>query len=414
MGPHRTLLGTACSLLLAVGCVTDHDLLAAHPGSGGARSTGGSGGSSDGAANGGSGGLRSSDARADGERTREEAGSDARASADVEPPGSRKLTLLHGVIDTPWIGFCFAIVRAGVVSPVAGSLWPPGGIDYARSATVTSLSGAELGKDDLLPYLVAAASRDVVTGLDCRQILDSTDAGISGSSGDAGGSTDASIGSADSGPDGAGPQLRGAAPLGPSGIPAVRVVALPEVPAVAFAEARSFLLVVGGCMGGPGVSDPSQQSVCGEGYSSNNPTLTEIVVRLPRTTQDGRVGLSFMDATPAVRIVDRVEIHPTSDGTPITLAQDVAPGGVKPLPPSMASSASDLGANVSTAKIQLFADASPTPMYTEPWATTYAAGAISGLQDGKNYTLLLVGPYPGFSKRNWWNDPVVTIVPNDP
>ena len=419
MSPGRAL--SIAAAWLVMGCVTDHDQLAWHPGAGGSVGSGGSVGAVDGA--GPSGGGAAADARA-------EPSAEAEAGT-AAPPGPPRLALLHGVTDSPWIGFCFAIVRGGVVSPPTGEIWPPGGIDYGRFASVTSVSGAELGKDDLLPYVVAARSRDVVAGLSCERILAGTTepgtrvAVTSSAISDASTALDASLLDATTLVDASGPPLDASFPdgegggspapvdSGPPSIPPVRVRALPEVPAVAFSEAGSYLIVAGGCLGGPGVTDPSEKSVCGEHYAPGSPTLTEIVVHPSHGVAEGHVGLAFLGGTPAVRICDRVEIQPGADESPLILAKNVPTGGVRPAPPDATHAAADLGVPVPSAAIRIFADASTDPIYAKPWATTLAAGGVTGIENGKGYTLVLIGPYPGFSKQSFWNDPVVTIVPDD-
>jgi hypothetical protein len=50
------------------------------------------------------------------------------------------------------------------------------------------------------------------------------------------------------------------------------------------------------------------------------------------------------------------------------------------------------------------------PVLRQELAATLEAGGIDELANGTAYTLVIVGPSPGFEKRRWWNDPLVTIV----
>jgi len=194
-------------------------------------------------------------------------------------------------------------------------------------------------------------------------------------------------------------------------IPAVRVVALPLVPAGAFAVARGYLLVAGGCAGGPGVTDPSEKSVCGELYSETTPTLTEFVVAPPATAPRSSVALTVLGGTPALTQVD-LGLVPPLHGDLVTVATRVVPGALRPASSYSGATASDIGAASADALVELFAFGSDVPIYKQGWAPTLAAGGVTALENGSAYTLIVIGPFPGFAKRNWWNDPLVTVVQN--
>jgi hypothetical protein len=163
-------------------------------------------------------------------------------------------------------------------------------------------------------------------------------------------------------------------------------------------------------MGGPGIRDPSEQSVCGESFSGTHPTLAPVLVTLSRIVTSDRVALQFVNASSVVRAAN---LRLVSKGLgALSLAQDVVKGAIRPVRPNASRSAAQLGGSEED-RIQIFADGSAQPIYDQPWSTTLAAGSMSPVEDGHAYTLLLIGPYPGFAKREWWNDPVVTIVRND-
>jgi hypothetical protein len=75
-------------------------------------------------------------------------------------------------------------------------------------------------------------------------------------------------------------------------------------------------------------------------------------------------------------------------------------------------SAEDIGATSDGTSIQVFPGGSGGAAYSRPWLNTMNAGALTALENGEAYTLIMVGPYPGFSAQRWWNDPLVTIVKN--
>jgi hypothetical protein len=437
-----TLLVASLAFALAPGgCISNHDVYAERGQASGGTSATGAGGRTVALPSGGAGGFG-------GHADRDAAvAADAQAAPD-DPPGPWRLTLLHGVIDSPWVGFCFAPVRAGKEQAVVGVPVPRTGLEYGHSFTAGSLVGVDLGVEGLRAYVVAAASAAAVAGLDCAAILararalgaappvldaggpsslpdarsPRADAGMrdaSVSSPDASRQTDASPGSSDAaasqGIDASHADARSPPAPGtvPRGIASVRVAALPIVPAGSLSASRSYLLVAGGCIGGPGVTDPSERSVCGEYYSAVAPTVTEIVVQLPRKVSPGRVGLSFLGGTPALTMSDLV-LQPGPHTDPLKIARKVVTGALRPVPPNTDSSVVDIGAPSPDAAIELYPSGAPTAAYSAPWKKTFDAGGFAALEDGKQYTLVAIGPYPGFSARSWWNDPLVTIVRNDP
>lgn len=400
----------ACSVVFAVaGCVTDHNQLAAQPPS------------PDDASAGGAGGRRSRADAAVG-------GTDAAGPEIVQPPLARSITLVHGVIDAPWIAFCIAAVQGGKAA-VPG---PPIPLEYGHSATLDSIDGVDFAVDGVLPYVVAAASADEVKGLDCVEMIalarklaepsGPSDAGTLAASPPA----DAAI--LDSGPldasttvDASSTRVEAGADAGDGGdararvvpVPAVRALPLPVIPPGTFNDMRGYLVVAGGCMGGPGVTDEKDQYICGELYSPSTPTLTEMVVAPKSAAPLHRVAFSVLGGTPAITQVD-LGIDPATHGDRLTVAQKVTPGALRPTSPYTAATASEIGATSAEGALLLFTSGSSAPSYQKTWQPTLEAGGIEELADGTAYTLIIVGPPPGFAseKGRWWNDPLVTIVRN--
>jgi hypothetical protein len=414
-GPGSGLFFSVSALLCA-GCVTDHELLAA--GSGG---TPGAGGgtviAAGGAASGGAAPL------SDGNVARE---ADVRPDA---PPGIRSLTLVHGVIDAETVAFCFAKVDGGAERAVTGSPVPPGGLSYGASIRVSSLSGIELGTDDFRPYVVAAAASELAAE-PCSALL-ATAAGPSRGARDAAldGAADAktsSEGSADAA-DAAEPGRLDAAVDGgadsstgvvgstdaaPPPIPAVRVRAFPVFLGASLSSPRSYLLVAAGCLGGPGVTDPAERTLCGRNYAPDQPTLDPILVAPGSEARSGRVGLQFLNATPAIGQADLELVAANAD--PIPLARDVVVGGLRPPAADTSTTAPLLGGGRNAMEVQVFAGGSSVAGYKAPFADVLAAGGLDAVEDGKSYVLVLVGPYLGFSRKKWWNAPLVTAVESAP
>jgi len=88
----------------------------------------------------------------------------------------------------------------------------------------------------------------------------------------------------------------------------------------------------------------------------------------------------------------------------------VTPGALRPSPPYSGATASEIGATSAEGAVLLFTSGSSAPSYQKTWQPTLQAGGIDELADGTAYTLVIVGPPPGFAKRRWWNDPLVTMV----
>jgi hypothetical protein len=340
---------------------------------------------------------------------------DDAALPDVTPPPSepKTFTLLHGLTDSPWIAFCFAKVDGNVEGPLAPELFPAGGLGYGESVAAADLPGdAHLGDDSVRPYVVAAASAQAVRGLDCRAIAALTnpppaEAGAPDASAE-GGAPDPGIPLSDAGLEDGGTRDAGAPP--PVPIADIRMAALPVLPAGAFPPDESYLVAVAGCLGGRGVTAPTEASICGASYSPSTPTLATHVVRLSRETSPRAVGLQFLVATPAFGRADLQLVPPLTDA--ITVVNDVAPGALRPVSPYLDSSSSDIGAGAEGARVQVSASGSSLAAYDAPWQPTLAAGRINALEDGQTYTLVMIGPSPGFDASRWWNGALVTVVKN--
>jgi len=337
------------------------------------------------------------------------------------PEGPRSLTFVHGVTDSPWIAFCLSVVHDGKKSLLPRP-FPEGGLSYGGSVRAADGDFADLAADGIAPSVVLADSAAAVAGLDCAAIENlATSLAVQRSPGDgavvSGVLDDAAPRNA-AAPD-ASPLFDASTKVDGSDaaafdaavpIAAVRVATLPLLSPGALAASRGYLLVVGGCAGGRGVSDPSEQSVCGESYSPGAPTLNVYVVAPPGAPAD-RVALTVLGATPALTQVD-LGFVPGLGGDTVTVATRVVPGALRPRTGYTASSTAVIGATKTGARLQLFAFGSAVPIYDQSWAPTFSAGGISDLEDGVSYTLVVVGPFPGFSKRRWWNDPLVTVVSN--
>lgn len=393
----------ALAALATAGCVTDHDALAQRPGTGGTSGTGGS------AASGGApyygGGT----------------GADSGGGSPVEAgpsEGPRKLTVLHGVTDAPTIFVCFAPYGAAGEGPLSGAPLPPTGMAYGHSVVMNAPPGIDLATGGFRPYVFAADPADVA-GLDCPALAslvapappvpDASTTPVDASGGPDGSAEGGDAG--EDGPEAATPALDGAAALlaGDASAPRVRGVGLPAVPPGALAPERSYLLAVGGCLGGPGITDPSEKSVCGELYSPTTPTIAPYLVAMSRSVTAGHVSLQFLNGTPAMRKAD-LRLVPEA-GSAHTVAIGVPTGAIRPVPSDSTQTESLLDVTNPSSKVQIFAPGESEAAHDAPFPQTLAASGVATLSNDAAYTLVLIGPYPGFGKASFWNDPVVTVVP---
>lgn len=397
------------------GCVTDHDVLAEQTPDARPAFEGGTG-------------VRP---------VQRDASSDAASGAtpppqmEAAPPpsGTRSLTFVNGVTDSPWVAFCISVVHDGKTTALPHP-FPEGGLSYGATVRVADGEIADLAADGVGSRLVLADSADAVAGLDCASVLELADQlAVYPPPGDASPIFDA-------GPVGR-PSDAAALPPSPrdasivmdgstrrdasaeagardASVPVarVRVATLPLLPPGVLAVPRGYVLVAGGCAGGRGVTDPSEQSICGEGYSPTAPTLNAYVVAPPVNAPKDKVELTVLGATPALTQFD-LGFIPGLSGDLVTVATRVAPGALRPLSGYTASSSVGIGALDASAHLQLFAFGSSVPIYDQNWMPTLAAAGVSAIEDGASYTLIVVGPFPGFAKRRWWNDPLVTVVRNE-
>ncbi len=314
------------------------------------------------------------------------------------------MTVVNGVVDSPWVALCFAPVKAGVERPATGAPVPASGLVYGATAEFDSLTGIDLAADGVRPYLVAGAGPSAAAGLDCAAIVAQAhpksppqvpapdaappppDASDSGSA-DAASSVDASV------------SLDATIPLDASKtgsveastvdatvpIPLVRFAALPVIPSGQLAVLHGYLLVLSGCVGGPGVTDSAEEAVCGSSYSAATPTLGPELVAPSRAAPSDRVALAFLNGSPAFSPCD-VQLSPSKSGDSITVADNVVTGALRPRTPLGSYGAQDIASTSPDAAIQVYPRGSNQAAYDEPWQTTLNAGNLTGLADGGAYT----------------------------
>jgi hypothetical protein len=99
----------------------------------------------------------------------------------------------------------------------------------------------------------------------------------------------------------------------------------------------------------------------------------------------------------------------TASGVAIASAQ---PGQVAPRPASIQNALFDLG---SARKYQVSVESQDSVLYAQPWSTVLSQGALSELENGRGYALVLSGPRADLTPvPNLWNGPTLTAIAVDP
>lgn len=323
---------------------------------------------------------------------------DTGGAGDAEPAGPRVLTLLHGVVDAPRVRFCFG--PAG--GAATGSPMPAAGLNYGGALVVRSLPGLDLGSDAIQIYVVAGDD-SVIAGQSCQSLIEQA-----GTHPDAG--PDASL---DASSDA---QTSGDAEAGTPPPPALRVAALPQLPAGTLGLKSSYLLVVMGCIGQSNAfSDPMSDTICGAGYRPDRPTLLPALVRMSRATKAGALGLQVINASRATARLT-LDSEPPKGGaqSPVTLATDVQFGAIQPASADLSHTLADFGAPLANATLQVRLVSSAPPDFSEAWSAALSAAGLSSVENGSDYALVVVGPNPTLGGDKWWNAPLVTLVPTAP
>jgi hypothetical protein len=389
--------------LVLAACVSNHDDFKKVP-----TSNAGAGGKSGAAGGSGSGGRGGADAGTD-------AGVD---SGPPEPSGPNVLTLVNGVVDAPSLAVCFAkLADGGAVEPF-GSPLTSAPLAFGGAVALSTLSGADFASDTLVPLLLAGELERIAT-LDCAAAVALAEQTESAFNADAG-ADDAGIGAAGAGLEDAGNVDASVSDAGGSGgadsglatstaHAALRVRALPALPAGTLSGSLSYLLVASGCLGGLGFDSGNTELLCGDGYTPTNPTLFPVVVTLSRLTQADRVGMQVVHASRASGSVS-VSIASQPPGTTVfTLVKSITDGQVLPKPPNFAHGEDDYALSN---QIELAGSASAIGETIGDAASRGGSGLLS---NGASYALILIGPRFDYGlPPPLWNAAAATIVPTSP
>lgn len=363
-----------------------------------------------------------------------------------ELTGDGSLTLLHGVIDAELLAFCISVSTAddedarvsveplpadgltfgqALVVPMEGFIDPERSdvrvvaIATGRGGSVASCSEvlAEFGHTvpsgaravevpHLVPSLLGGAS-DAGTpppadaGVAPVAVVDAGVLDAGPSSADTGADAGSDAGSQDAGGFDAGFEL-----------PAVRTGELPRFLPGTF-ENRSYLVVAGGCLGAPGLAHERESEICGPSFSRNRSSFNGIVAPLSRTTEFGQLGLQFLHASDGFGELNLRSNPGETEGTYLTVASSVVLGQIAPYSARRSVTVEGLGEPLDEVLLELSSGSSSSTLGQQPWPAALAPNRLA-LENGRAYTLVLIGPSVTAGSGAFWNAPMLTVVENDP
>ncbi len=348
----------------------------------------------------------------------------------TEPPGRSVFTLVHGIVDADLTAFCFARVRDGETTLV-GSPVPPGGLAYGQSLSFETLPGVRSETDGVVPYVITG-ELSAIDGLDCAKAVAlarsvtaaETDeggaAGQGGARGEGGANALAGAGGRESeggtpgeggAPGGAGANIRAeAAAAAP---PALRVGALPGVPAGTLAAGYSMLEVAAGCLGAKAFTAAREAAACGDDYTPERGSLTAEVALLSRATSEGMLSMQALHASHASGDLGVRSVPGSRDGGgAITIVDRFGEGALRPRDPRTMLPVQSWGANADTWSVN--ASVNSVDYASEPWSVIRERAGIDELENGRGYTLVAIGPSATLDATGFWHRFTFALVDNDP
>jgi hypothetical protein len=323
----------------------------------------------------------------------------------VEPPGRSVTTFFHGIVDAERVTFCFAGHGDGDPELVGDPI-PPDGLAFAQSIALESIRRIDLEAEAVLPYVIAG-DLELIAGMSCDEAVARAEEemravgalslGAGGESG-AGGET---------GGGGA-----GGAPEPPEP-PRLRVATLPEIPAGALVDGYSSLYVAVGCLGGPAFTHRLEEQACGSGYAPDQPNASATLVTLSRTTGVGKLAFQALHASLASPALTVSSAPPdTAVEASVSIVFDIRRGSLMPRRPNTQLSIVDYGVSSPGWKAQTSNQG--TVEITELWPDVLERAGIDAFEEGRGYTLVVVGPQGNLGTTGFWNRAAIGVVDNDP
>ncbi|MBK8254829.1 MAG: hypothetical protein IPK82_19485 [Polyangiaceae bacterium] len=397
MKPSFVTLGVytiAVSALGFVACGPDRDLTpTTSSGTGGAGATGGTGATTSSATQG---------------------GSDTTSTPTTpEPSGPTKLTVVNGIADYKAIRVCF-MPYPETADDV--DLWPASaaGLAFPKAQQIDPPKSISVGGADVQPHVIGG-DLSAIEGLSCKEAM-ALAKPVNPGSGGAGGTTTTGgggLGGTGTGGNGTGGNA-GAGGAAPN-VPPIVVSAMPVIPASVLETEKSLLLVFFGCMGGPGHADGTEGLGCGFAYTPSAPNANLTLVAMSRVTDPSRIGIQFVHASVAMQPSDMRILPGFENATDVQVAAALALGGLAPKPAFLAMSRNDFGL-LSKAALRTYAPNSTSLTSAAFIQDAFVNGEITDTEfvNGKNFTFVAVGGYPGVAIPSFWNTFTYAMVPSDP
>jgi hypothetical protein len=336
-----------------------------------------------------------------------------RGHADDEPPGKSRLTLVNGVVDAPSVVVCLSQVDADGNVTAFGE--PIAELDYAQSITLGELADVDPARDTIQPLLIAG-DLTLIDGMECDAAIErarnaeglappgvEAEGGAAGATGNAAGAVGAAEGGEGGAGSGAVPAMR----------PALRVRALPAIPAGTLNQGRSLALIANGCMGGATYTAMYAEKYCGVGYTERAPTLSAVLVSLSRVVAFDHVGMQVVHASLATDAISVTTIPaPPLAGSGTSIASNVELGEVGPRPASLSHTVGDLG---SEGKFNVQVSSQDRALFSEAWAKVLLSGGLTELAATHTYALIFNGPRGDLrAVPELWNGAALTAIDVDP
>lgn len=287
---------------------------------------------------------------------------------DPEPVGPPRLTVVNGVVDHDAVRLCFVPYPSGD-GPAPWPVLP--GLDFAAGREIDPIGAAVPDGTDVQLYVLGGALATTV-GQSCAELISSPPASV---------------------------------PIASAGV-------LPEG---ALDAERSLLLVLTGCLGGPGHEDEGQASICGAGYGPDTPNVAVAAGAMSRQTAAARIGMQFTHGSAAMQQA-RLRVKAGIDGASSYVAVNQwTLGSILPYPPWFQFRRQDLG-SVGEAGFEVYTASSSTPAHESTFAQAFAHSELGeeDLVDGEGFVFVAVGAMAGVPAGDWWHELSFTVVRADP
>jgi hypothetical protein len=171
--------------------------------------------------------------------------------------------------------------------------------------------------------------------------------------------------------------------------------------------------VADGCLGAPGFVDPRAESICGAGYTPSEGSLTAEFVILGRKVAAGMLALQALHASRGSANLG-VRVAPPADAvlSAVTIVDNFTEGALRPLDArrDLANTAYGTADDGWTVQATL----NGATVSSETWAAIQKRSGVTPLENGRSYTLIVIGPSYTVDGTAWWNPPAFGLIDNDP